>query len=832
MRTMAVMMLMGLPVWAESQETKPVWTVEAGAEKRPVSPTLYGIFFEDINHAADGGLYAELVRNRSFEDTVVPERCTVENGTLCTPRGWKTPFPDKDPLPGWTFSARDGAIARMTLDDKETSNPARKRSLRIEVDSIEGGSVAAINTGFWGIPLKSGESYKLSFFAKAKPGFGGSVRVSLIGSTEKGGVSEVYAAHTFDGIATEWRRYEAVLESAATDTQARLAIAPLSTGTLWLDTVSLFPKRTWKDRENGLREGLAAMLADLHPAFVRFPGGCFVEGFTLETALNWKNTIGPIEARKSHWNLWGYMTSNGLGYHGLLQLCEDLGAEPLFVINCGMACQGRGGEAVPMEQIEPWIQDALDGIEYANGPADSAWGKVRASNGHPEPFHLKYIEIGNENLGPNYEERYARFQRAIKDRYPEIQIVANTRVRSAPLDILDEHYYSSPAFFIGQAHKYDDYDRSGPKIYVGEYAVVSDCGKGNLRAALGEAAFMTGMERNADIVTMASYAPLFVNVNDRTWNPDAIVFDNARCCGTPSYHVQCLFARNRCATTIPGEIACTAETQDLHGAIGLATWNTQAEFKDVKVTGANGTALFTSDFGQGASEWKQARGVWKVKEGAYQQTGEDVDLRTVTGVPAWGDYTVTLKARKLGGQEGFMVMVRVRDDNNWIWWNVGGWGNHQHGIEQMRDGQKSDVGSRVDGAIETGRWYDVQVDVQGARIRCLLDGRVVHEATLPSLPVLTGVAGFSEQGDTLILKAVNTTREPLDTQIVLNGVTNMASEGTAEVLTSAAPADENSLEAPRKIAPVTRAVTGVAPTFRYTFDPYSVTVLRVSTKRY
>lgn len=789
----------------------------------PVSPLLYGVFFEDINHAADGGLYAELMRNRAFDDTIVPARCTLDGDKFKTPNGWSAPFPSKDPMPGWKPVVEGGGKGVIALDDKDTLNASRSRALRIEVTSVDSGRVGVANEGYWGIPVRAEAKYRFAMFAKGEGGFASPLTVSL-----EGAKSEVYASAELSGIGPEWKRCEALLESNGNDANARLVIASRKTGAFRIGFASLFPAETWHGRENGLRTDLAEMLAELHPAFVRFPGGCFVEGFTYETAWRWKDMIGPIEQRKGHWNLWNYRATGGLGYHELLQMCEDLKAEPLYVFNCGMTCQGRAPELVAMDQLEPWVQDVLDAIEYANGPADSKWGAVRAANGHPEPFHLKYLEIGNENWGPSYEERYARFCHAIKEKYPEMRLVANCAVKSAPMDILDEHYYSSPDFFASRTRQYDTYDRKGPQIYVGEYAVVSECGKGNLRAALGEAAFMTGMERNGDVVAMASYAPLFVNVHDRCWNPDAIGFDNAVSFGTPSYHVQKLFSRHRSDVALPANLECETSTPKTHGGIGLATWSTRAEFKDVQVTGKDGAVLYACDFAKGAGDWKAVRGDWKAVDGAYRQSADAVDLRAVTGDAAWTDYTVTLKARKISGAEGFMVMVRALDENNWIWFNAGGWGNAQHGLEQMRDGQKSQLGTRAAGGIEAGRWYDVRVEIAGDHVRCSLDGQVVQEADLPTLPVIAVMAGRRTADRAIVIKAVNLAATPKTVDIALDGTGSIAPEGTEEVL-AANPDDENSLAEPQKVAPVSRKVEGLSKRFQRTFPASSVTILTLKT---
>jgi len=492
--------------------------------------------------------------------------------------------------------------------------------------------------------------------------------------------------------------------------------------------VSLFPRDTFNQRTNGLRPDLANMLVGLKPGFLRFPGGCWVEGETMATAYRWKRTIGDPADRANVWNLWGYYSHNGLGFHEFLQLAEDLGAEPLFVINVGMS----HSQVVPLADMGPYVQDALDAIEYANGPADSTWGAQRAANGHPAPFRLRFMEIGNENSGTAYNDRYALFYDAIKARYPEMELIADVwggTPTSRPLEIIDEHYYSDPAFFARNATRYDSYSRSGPKIYVGEYAVTSGAGAGNLAAALGEAAFMTGIERNSDIVTMASYAPLFAHVSNKRWNPDLIYFDSSRVYGSPSYYVQQMFAENRGDVVLPTTVSVAMGTPK-SGKIGLGTWNTQAAFSNLVVT-AGDVTLYQSDFSQGTAGWTLGSGTWTTSDGVLSQTAGGTDRRAVTGSSSWTNYSYSLKARKLGGSEGFLILFHVGDDNNLTWWNIGGWNNTLHAIERIDNGMKSDVSTRVPGQVETGRWYDVRIVVEGFRIRCYLDQELIHDVTYP-----------------------------------------------------------------------------------------------------
>ena len=759
-----------------------------------VSPALYGIFFEEINCAGDGGLYAELVRNRSFEDSDKPDAWSLVKSGEC-----------------------DG---EMALDTEKPVSETNRRSLKLSISKGGSGRVGVANGGWWGIAVRKDEVYDLSLHTRASGGFTGPLSATI-----ESAAGRVYAEGRIDGIGSDWKKFTLALKSFMTDPAARLVIGASRPGTVWLDVVSLFPRKTWKGRSNGLRPDIAELLLGLKPSFCRFPGGCWVEGDTLAFAQRWKTTVGDIGDRRTQYNIWQYMSTNGLGYHEYLQMCEDLGAEPLFVINCGMSHR----ENVPMEQMGPWVQDALDAIEYANGSADSKWGSLRAKNGHPAPFGLKYMEIGNENGGPAYQERYALFHDAIRARYPEMTLIADVPTDRRRADIVDEHYYSSPEFFISNASRYDSYDRSGPKIYVGEYAVTAGSGQGNLRGALGEAAFMTGMERNSDVVVMASYAPLFANINYKKWNPDLIYFDSSRVWGTPSYHVQKMFSENRGDVVLPTEVELAEEKASpfvRKGCIGLGTWATQAEYKDINVT-KGGSVLFQSDLTKGKDGWRVYQGDWKVKDGALQQLAGGDDMRIVAGDPAWSDYTYSLKARKLGGAEGFLIMFQVEDDGNWIWWNIGGWGNSRHALENCRGGGKSIIGKDARGKIETGKWYDIRIELEGRKIRCFLDGKLIEEASQGEVKPLHAVAGRVHSTGEVIVKVVNVLERPIETRIQLEGAKDVGPEGTAVVLTSSSAADENTPDQPDRVVPVTKAVKIAGASFAHAFPARSLTVLRV-----
>jgi alpha-L-arabinofuranosidase len=764
-------------------------TVAVDKPGHAISPMLYGIFFEDINCSADGGIYAEMVRNRNFEDSGKPER--------------------------WEAVGDSAAGVELTVDSAQPVSPKNPHSLKVTIAKPGSGRAGVANDGFWGMAVAQGQTYELSLFARGSEGFNGPLAVSLESSDGK-----LYAQKIIRSLATDWKHYGLSLKASATDPKARLVISASQPGTFWLDMVSLFPKQTWKNRPNGLRLDLAEMLAGLKLGFVRFPGGCWVEGETMGLAYRWKQTIGDLSERRTQHNIWQYQATHGIGYHEYLQMCEDLGAEPLFVINCGMSHK----EVVPLDKMGEFVQDALDAIEYANGSVTSMWGAVRARNGHRAPFNLKYMEIGNENGGTAYHERYALFYDAIKAKYPQMHLIANEwsgTPKNRPIEIVDEHYYSTPEFFIANAGMYDSYDRAGRKVYVGEYAVTQDCGQGNLRAAIGEAAFMTGMERNSDVVLMASYAPLFANVNYKKWNPDLIDFDSSRAYGIPSYYVQQMFSENRGDVVLPVTVTAPAITPATKtGAIGVGTWRTQAEFKDIKVTRDDET-LFSYEPGDGTHGWRLHGGDWRMEGGALQQKALAENVRAFNGDPTWSNYTYSLKARKLGGAEGFLIPFLVKDEEAKAWWNIGGWGNVRHGIEL--DGV---AGADVPGSIETGRWYDIRIEVKGANIKCFLDDKLIHDVSYQATKPLYAVASLAKRANEVILKVVNVTTTDLETDLQLEGG-KILPTATAIVLASDKPEDENSLEQPTKIKPVVCKLNNAGAAFRHTFPANSVTVLRL-----
>lgn len=772
----------------------PAATINIQVDKpgHNIAPTLWGVFFEDINLSADGGIYPEQVRNRSFEDQDQPEF--------------------------WDFANLAAGKSEATIDTARPLNPLNKHHLKIKLD----GAFTLENSGYYGMGITAGASYTFKAAVRAED-FNGPLTVKLLAADGK-----ELASGQLTSIREVWKYQSVELTASASDAKARLQLSASGHGTLFLDMVSVLPQQTWKN--HGLRSDLAEAVAALKPSIYRFPGGCWVEGETMDKMYNWKKTIGHIDSRTPLWNIWQYNATHGLGFHEYLQMAEDLGAEPLFCINVGMSHK----EIIPLDQMGQWVQDALDALEYANGPTNSWWGGLRAKNGHPAPFNLKFMEIGNENGTQAYNERWALFYKAIKAKFPYVQLVANDWQQNIPKDpkpdLVDEHYYNTPEFFMQQAHRYDTYDRSGPKIFVGEYAVTRNTGKGNLRGAIGEAAFMTGLERNSDIVAMAAYAPLFCNANHKRWPVNLINFDSTHWFGIPSYYVQKMFSENRGDVTLPTEVEVgTIQENVPTGGIGVGTWNTAAEFKDVKVTAPDGKVLFSSDFSQNSSGWKTLGdgGSWSVQDGALRQTAEREFIRAVAGDKSWTDYTLTLKARKISGREGFLILFHISDDEDRVWWNIGGWENTQHGVElgETMDGKR--------GRIEANRWYDIKVEVKGASVKCWLDGKVIHDIK-NTLTVTRGLFASavqdSKSGD-LILKVVNAAAAPTETDINLHGAKKLAPNASAVILTSENPKDENTLEEPTKVSPKNLTIPVTGTKIHHLFPGNSLTVIRVKTQK-
>jgi alpha-L-arabinofuranosidase len=516
-------------------------TVVADKPIAPVAPTMWGVFFEDINFGADGGLYAELVKNRSFEFPIA--------------------------MMGWDderVNYQKGSI--LVINKSDNSN--NSRFARVKIKNPEG-NFSLSNEGFRGMGFHREKQYDFSIMIRAEQPTDIKIKIQLLNHDGK-----VIGNGTVENFGKEWKKYYATITTSDTAQRGRLNLVFEGTGVIDLDMISLFPHDTWKGRPGGLRNDLVQKIAELKPGFVRFPGGCIVEGRELTNRYQWKKTVGDAADRKLIMNRWNvefpkraapdYYQTFGLGFYEYFLLSEDVGAEPLPILNCGMACQFNSAEVVAMDELQPYIDDALDLIEFANGPVTTQWGKLRNNMGHPAPFNMKFIGVGNEQWEPQYIERYKVFEKAILSKYPDIKIISGAgpyaegeyfnyawkELRQLKPALIDEHYYKSPKWFFSNASRYDNYERTGPKVFAGEYAAHSKENtdaesRNNWESALAEAAFMTGLERNADIVQMCSYAPLFAHVDAWQWRPDLIWFDNLNTVATPNYYVQKLFSTNK-----------------------------------------------------------------------------------------------------------------------------------------------------------------------------------------------------------------------------------------------------------------------------------------------
>lgn len=782
--------------------------INASRTTNAIGSRHYGLFFEEINHAGDGGLYAELIQNRSFEDNIY------------NPDKW------------WTVGS-----ANMSLISEGLLNDVQSKALRVKFNANGDGIK---NEGFWGINAVKDRTYTCSFWVKSNT-WNGTLTAAICNEngTRLGETAITVSA------STEWKKYTATITCNGDDPKAWFFLTADKAGSLDIDMVSLFPP-TFKDRPNGCRPDLAQLLYDMKPAFVRFPGGCFVEGAWADGQTNrfeWKKTIGPIEERPGHRNVnWNYRVSDGMGFHEMLQLTEDLGAEPLFVVNMGMG----HGWCEPYTEIDEYIQEALDAIEYCNGDVNTKWGALRAANGHPEPFNLNLIEIGNENYNfssqnnndqsDHYAERYIQFYNAIKERYPEMTIIGNVEAWGTdspswrnphPVDAVDEHYYRSPDWFTSQYNKYDSYSRSSHKIYVGEYAVTQNFGDcGNLDAALGEAVFMLGMERNADVCVMNSYAPIFVNENDQKWRPDMIRFNSEISYGTPSYYVQKLMPNNIGTHNLSYTEKNVFYAED-GGQIGMSTWATTAQFDNVRLTDENGQVIFSDDFQNSAnSKWiMPQKGTWNINNGVLEQTNPSTEGSICyLNIDGMSSYTFEADATKLSGAEGFLIVFNYKDDQNYAWWNLGGWGNTKHGVEICRNGSKTTV-TDANGSIESGRTYRVKIQVKGSQVTCYLDDTVIHQFTINQDRKIYTAVNIDQNDNQMYVKIVNTKAQAQTVRVNVDNAT--VENGTVIQLTATSNKEENNVNNPYNVTPKEQAVTTDAEGLTYEVPAYSLNIIKL-----
>lgn len=854
--------------------------IDAANEIHDISDLLMGIFFEDINFAADGGLYAEKIVNRSFEFTELAAG---------------------DQLYGWKTVGN----AKPEVRVNDTLNCLNENNTNYLVLSNGGNEQAGIeNVGFLdGIAVEKGEKYNFSLYAKALNGYTGPVTVRI--NTPK----KVAAEAKIDSLTDSWQKYTLSFKSSVTANSGVTLQVLIGNGSAAFDMISLFPNDTYKGRENGLRKDIATLLEELEPKFLRFPGGCVTEGYNKETAYSWKDSVGvgrdgqPLEfegkygdvaARKQGINIWTDINakedpwpsfmSYGLGFYEYFLFAEDIGAVGVPVLNCGLYCQARGGAAVDIDSdlFKSYVRDMLDLVEFCRGDTSTTWGKVRASLGHEEPFELKYICIGNENEGDDYFVRYSAFLKAFNEAkaanpelYKDLELIYSSGMDDGTsganylasyeyakqqlgdsdnaadfAGATDHHYYNDPEWFLENTDYYDEdnYRRDvdsmtdtpyggAINVFLGEYASWSN----NLYSALSEAAYMTGLERNGDIVRMATYAPLLGNETARHWAPDLIWFSNNTCTASISYYTQKLFSTNTGSKLLASNLE-GAKLGDLSGRVGVGTWNTSAVFDNVKIVdNASGKVIENDDFSENQKKFNKnwdlvSDGEWVVSDGKLYQKSTEMEYSQVGSVAYFGDkdlsnYTFTVDAAKLDGTEGFIIPFAVQDKNTNYFWNIGGWDNTVSCLQRMNGGVKS--GQLADTAkpftVETGRTYSLKVEINSTHIRCYIDGElyVDYESTTPADSEAYQVVSTDESGD-IIVKLVNVTGSARTFAVNIEGAESIGKTAKVYQVSGDRLTNDNILGEKEDCTMKEFPVYGVSNSFNYVVPQYSATVIRLS----
>ncbi len=819
--------------------------VDAGKRLFPTGD-LYGIFFEDINHAADGGLYAETVRNRSFEF------CEVDNKEYTS-------------LTAWELVGRDGGVVHGGVEAVYPLNVNNTHYLRISNGSRRGleveGVVAAVNEGYnTGIPYRAGAEYKFSMFARRDVCLGEKVEIRL---ESKSG--ELYGSAEITVNSPEWKKYTASIVSSAEDYEGRLAVVIHGAGSVCIDMVSLFPADTFRGRENGLRPDIAQFLADMKPKFMRFPGGCLthdgdVDEHARDAMYRWRNSVGPLEARPSKRDNWGYNQSYGFGYYEYFVFCEDIGAKAMPVLPG--AFNPHRQYWVPMDEMQPWVDEALELLEFANGDASTKWGAVRAEMGHPAPFNIEYIAIGNEEVDEGFFERYPLFHHAIAEKYPNVKILNTAGPAPAGTGFdrgwesarrwgsygVDEHYYVAPDWLIEHYDRYfsDFYDPNGPKVFLGEYASRGD----SFYNALCEAAYMTGFELNADKVALTCYAPLLCNTDYVNWRPNLIWYDNHRIYGIPSYYVQKMYSVNQGDVTVqvkteiaPEDEAC--EPERIAGGISFGAGIGEVRIGSLAV---NGEAVAASDIEVKKGDWSFKDGTlsrgklvvadedakrprWRGVSDDVSVGGEYEDLEFCCTV--FADEPENVIERRPGEEpirwrRGFTVSFCVGGDARFVWMLGAG----RHGSESVLSVRRRGYDERLSSVEiewENAREYAISIARRGKRIVTEIDGEVVNEIEYdPKPPRRIYVSStLDESANEVIIKAVNVRPTPVTMEIDVEGAGHGARTVKLETLTADSIDDKNSFEEPEKVATKYSSFDVADVPFEFDFAPRSVNVFRI-----
>lgn len=806
---------------------------------RQISDTLFGLFLEDINFAVDAGLYAELIKNRSFEYGAL-----AANGAK---HGW---------------AVTDPSVTFETASDAPLNeNNPTYAILTHSADTPEG----ICNSGYLdGLAVEAGQRYTASLFVRGSAG----LQLSLEGSD-----GTVYAAAQLTAQADDWTKYTVTLTPTDTVSRNLRFAVRIDAGTVQLDMVSLMPEDTYQGLP--IRKDLGEYLEALNPSFLRFPGGCVIEGKSLESMYSWKDSIGngiPFTVngesavgdpatRPQVVDIWSgssqdpYYCTYGLGFYEYFLLCEALDCLPVPIVNAGMTCQVQSPQYIVFPTDSPefqqCIQDALDLVEFCRGGADTEWGAVRIAMGHEEPFDLKYIGIGNEQWQTEYHEHYELFADAFyrasirnPKLYGDIELIVANGPASDSTEgwqyvqnhsdsfttLVDEHYYQTPTWFLNNTKRYDSYDRTlGAKVFLGEYAAQSN----NMNAALAEAAYMTALERNGDVVEMACYAPLFGNAKLNQWLPDMIFFSNDSVYGTPNYYVQKLFGNNAGTAYLQTDLTLSGKLEEgvFGGKVGLGSWQTSVAYDNLKVvSNADGSVLYENGFDTMDGLSVQT-GSWEIRDGQLVQTNTAAPVNTnigdalYLGDSGWSDYTMTVDATVLGGAEGFLIPICVENTNNNIFWNVGGWGNTVSCLQIVADGTKS---GQISGTVRNlkllhDQVYQLKVTVSGNSIKCYLNDTLFVDYTQETAEPVYASTVRAENGD-LILKVVNVSGERIPVTLNIPGLS--PSTATVSTLAAAAGSATNSFGQPENVFP-TESTMEISDGCVYEAPPYSLTVIRI-----
>lgn len=823
--------------------------IDAASKGHAINPGMYGIFFEEINHSGDGGLYAELLENRGFEEQQLPGGFH-ENGTnkIQTDRfvrymdlvsnqlNWDWNYAQKM-MTGWKVDFNNCQVSYDVQTPATPLHANTPNAMHFVVTASQENAVARlVNTGYWGIAVEKDAKYDLRFYLNTSD-YTGKVRCLVLDADG----NEVIAEENFDvDKSGTWKEYKGVMTASKTLNDAIFALEFSSNGIIDIDYVSLFPQTTFNNRPNGMRPDIAQKLVDLKPKFLRWPGGCIVEGIVLENRVKWKETLGDPMMRPGQYDLWGYRSTWGMGYHEILQFCEDTGMDCMFVGNCGLSCIGWGGEYVSGDAVEPYYQDIKDAIEYAIGdPASNEWAAKRAEAGHPAPFPLKYVEIGNENFGERYNANFDYIYKKLKAEYPQLTFLNTQGLDHAAQynlqlgkDMIDPHWYVAPEFFYNSRTLFDNIPRGNYDIYVGEYATNVNVGEGNMEAALSEATFMMSMERNSDIVKMASYAPLITNDHAPNWHCNLIWQHSGEVFGRASYYTQKLFSENLPSYNLNYMLQSERVGVGYNGRAGIGTWLTSANFRNLKVSDHNGKTIYASDYAGKRSEWTDMQGTWTVNaDGEMNQASTSLSrCITLMNTLAFRDGVFEVEACKTGGSEGFLLVFGCNDNdwNHYYQLNIGGWGNTGVAFEDVNNGTGTVISERPSFRIDNNRWYKIKVVLKNGKMEGYIDDKLYCTADLGTEPVgrIAAHAGYDEAAGEVVVKVVNAEAEALPLSLQLNAK-DIASTASVETLKSESLWDENSYSMPEMISPVKTTATGVSENFKYTFEPYSLTIVRI-----